>query len=68
MALEEDITDYIIKAERAATGLRLAGEAVTDNLVIPMILKGLPDSYKPFVVVHTQLDKYKTLSEFNCVE
>ena len=29
-----------------------------------MILKGLPEFFKPFVVVHTQLDKYKTLSQF----
>ena len=42
----------------------MAGENITDNLVIAMILKGLPESYKSLVVVHTQLDKYKTLSEF----
>ena len=29
-----------------------------------MILKGLLDFFKPFVVVHAQLDKYKTLTEF----
>ncbi|XP_067949474.1 uncharacterized protein [Watersipora subatra] len=60
----EDITDYIIRAERASTGLRTAGEQITDNLIIAMLLKGLPESFKPFVVVHTQLDKVKTLSEF----
>ena len=64
MSEEEDITDYVIRAERAATGLRSAGETITDNLVIAMLLKGLPEAYKPFVVVHTQLDKYKTLVEF----
>ena len=64
MACEEDVTDYIIRAERASTGLRSAGETITDNLVIAMILKGLPEAFKPFVVVHTQLDKYKTLTEF----
>ena len=66
MAAGDDITDYIIRAERAVTGLRMDGEIITDNLVIAMILKGLPESYKPFVyiVVHSQLDKYKTLSEF----
>ena len=60
----EDITGYLIRAERAATGLRTSGEQISDNLVIAMILKGLPETYKPFVVVHTQLDKIKTLSEF----
>ena len=60
----EHITDYIIRAERASTGLRTAGEQITDNLIIAMLLKGLPESFKPFVVVHTQLDKVKTLSEF----
>ena len=64
MACEEDVTDYIIRVERASTGLRSAGETITDNLVIAMILKGLPEAFKPFVVVHTQLDKYKTLTEF----
>ena len=29
-----------------------------------MLFKGLPEAYKPFVVVHTQLDKHKTLVEF----
>ena len=53
-----------IRAERAATGLNAAGENITDNLVIAMILKGLPEEYKPFVVVHTQIDKVKTLTEF----
>ena len=64
MASEEDTTYYLLCAERAATGLRLAGETITDNLIIAMILKGLPEFFKPFIVVHTQLDKYKTLSEF----
>ena len=56
----EDITDYLIRGERAATGLRSAGEQISDNLVIAMLLKGLPESFKPFVVVHTQLDKVRS--------
>ena len=64
MMPNENVTDYLIRAEKAANGLRAAGENITDNLVIAMILKGLTDFYKPFVVVHTQLDKYKTLVEF----
>lgn len=64
MGDNEDVTDYIIRAERAATGLRTAGEKISDNLIIAMLLKGLPESFKPFAVVHTQLDKVKTLTEF----
>jgi hypothetical protein len=64
MLADESITDYIIRAERAAVGLRTAGETITDNLIIAMMLKGLPEQFKPFVVVHTQLDKTKTVVEF----
>lgn len=60
----EDVTDYLIRAETAVTGLRSAKETITDNLIIAMILKGLPESYKSFIVVHTQMDKVKTLTEF----
>ena len=64
MSASENITDYLIRAERASNGLRSAGENISDNLVIAMILKGLPEFYKAFVVVHTQMDKYKTLIKF----
>jgi len=64
MGVEEDTMDYLIHAEHAATGLRKAGEAITDNIVLAIILKGLPEFCKPFVVVDTQLDRYKTLSAF----
>ena len=64
MAIEEDTTDYLIRAERAPTALRKAGETISGNLVIAMISKSLLQLFKPFVVVHTQLDKYKILSEF----
>ena len=60
----ETVTDYVIRAETAATALRSAGETVTDSLLIAMVLKGLPEEYKPFVVVVTQRDKKQTFSEF----
>jgi transposase InsO family protein len=60
----ENITDYLLRAERASTGLKTAGETISDNLIMAMVLKGLPATYQPFVVVHTQLDKYKTMTEF----
>ena len=61
------MTDYVIRAERAATGLKNAGENVSDSLlilIIAMVLKGLPDSCKSFVVVITQPDKQLTFSQF----
>jgi len=61
----EDITDYLIRAaENYSAGLKSAGENISDNLVIAMIMKGLPTSYQLLVVVHTQLDKNQILSEF----
>ena len=60
----EDITDYVIRADTASTGLRAAGEELSDNLIIAMLLKGLPSSYDSFVTVHTQLDKQKSLTRF----
>ena len=60
----ESVTDYVIRAETAATALKNAGETVTDSLLIAMVLKGLPQSYKPLVVVVTQSEKQQTFSEF----
>ena len=60
----ETVTDYVARAEAAATALRNAGEIVTDSLLIAVVLKGLPEEYKPFVVVVTQSDKEQKLREF----
>ena len=58
---DEDVTDYLIRADNAATDLKAAGETVSDNLVIAMTLKGLPSSYNTFVAVQTQIGKIKSL-------
>lgn len=64
IAASETITDYIIRAETAITALRRAEEVLSDGLLIAMILKGLPESYKPFAIHITQSDEKITFAEF----
>ena len=61
---QETITDYIIRAETAATSLKNAKEIISDSLLIAMVMKGLPREYQPFVVVTTQTNKELSFSEF----
>ena len=60
----ETITDYVIRAENAATALVSAGEIVSDQLLMAMVMKGLPAAYKPFVVVVNTTDRIADFSEF----
>ncbi|XP_034076783.1 uncharacterized protein LOC117549204 [Gymnodraco acuticeps] len=60
----ESITDYIIRAETTITALRNAEEILSDGLLIAMILKGLPASFKPFSIHTTQSDEKITFAEF----
>jgi hypothetical protein len=60
----ENTTDYMLRAETASTALKSAEEVISDGLVIAMILKGLPRSYKTFSTVVIQREKPMTFSEF----
>ncbi|KAK3876711.1 hypothetical protein Pcinc_018523 [Petrolisthes cinctipes] len=60
----ESVTDYLIKAEKAATSLKSANEVIIDSLLVAMVLKGLPPSYKTFATVVTQREKEWTFMEF----
>ena len=63
-AANETVTDYIIRAETACAALNNAGEKVSDSLLIAMVLKGLPETFKPFVTVVTQNEKKQSFTDF----
>ena len=63
----ENITDFLIRAENAATSLKTAGEVISDSLLIAMILKGLPDDYSTFSTVIMQSTREMTFTEFKVV-
>ena len=54
---DESVTDYIIRAEATVTALRNAEERLSEGLLIAMMLKGLPESFKPFVIHVKQTDE-----------
>lgn len=60
----ETTTDYIIRAETAATTLRAAGEVMSDGLLVAIALKGLLSSYRTFATVVMQREKQMTFAEF----
>jgi len=60
----EDVTDYVIRAEKASTALKAAEEVVSDGLLVAMALKGLPADYQTFVAVTSQRDTQQTFQEF----
>ena len=59
-----DLTEYISRAERLATSLKSAGEALSDSFLIAMMMKGLPESFNNCITVVTQSSKEYTFVEF----
>ena len=60
----ETVTEYIIRAEQLMTALRNAGEAPSEGLMIAMIMRGLPEKYKPFSLMVTHGSTEMKLGEF----
>jgi len=61
---DESLTDFVIRAETVAAQLRDTGETISDSLLIAMIMKALPDQYKPFITVISQKDDTLSFSDF----
>ena len=61
---DETATDYLIRADKASSSLKSAGETISDSLLVAMALKGLPSSYSAFATVVTQKDKDMTFIDF----
>jgi hypothetical protein len=61
---DESLTEFLIRAESVAAGLRAAGETVSDSLIISMIMKGLPDRYSTFCTLILHSEREYTLAEF----
>lgn len=64
MHSNETVTNYIVRAETIFASLSRADEYMSDGLQIAMVVKGLPDLFKPFVVNITQTSEDLTFSEF----
>lgn len=64
MKSEENVIDYMLRAETAATALKSAGEKIQDGLLVAMVLKGLPEEYGPFIAVNIQKGTEASFSEF----
>lgn len=60
----ESVTEYIIRAEQIITALRGAGEAPSEGLMMAMVMRGLPEKYKPFTLMVRHGSSDMKLAEF----
>ena len=64
MGGSEAVTEYVLRAETAASRLKDAGETISDHLLIAMVLKGLPNSFKAFTTIISNTDDKMEFSKF----
>ena len=62
--VEEQVTDYVIRAETTAAALKKAGETVSDSLIQAMLIGGLPQEFDTFCTIVTQRESPMSLKEF----
>ena len=48
---DEQLLDYIIRAEAVAAALKKAGEIVSESMIMAMVLSGFPPTYDTFSTV-----------------
>ena len=48
----EEVTDYLIRVETLSSSIEVAGEKISEKLLVSIVLKGLPDSCEYFQTVH----------------
>ena len=61
---DEGVTEYMLRAEKAASRLKQAEETISDQLLIAMVLKGLPESFKAFSTIMSNSDEKMPFSKF----
>ena len=64
MGSGETVTEYMLRAETAASRLKQAEETISDQLLIAMVLKGLPESYKAFSTIMCNTNDKLEFSKF----
>ena len=48
----EEMTDYLIRAETLSSSLQVAGEKISEELIVSVVFKSLPDKYEYIKTVH----------------
>ena len=64
MSSDEEVGDYLYRAEKIASSLKITGEVVNDRLLISAVLRGLPQEFDIFTSVATEEDRTQTFDEF----